>query len=60
MIVRVAEFIKKRPRLENESRKHDFGEVHSRADLLHQEPNQRLVFLSQLLSLFPGLPKSIK
>ena len=51
MVVVVAELVEKGPGLEDEGGEDDAGEVHAGADLLHQEPHDRLVLVAYLLGL---------
>ena len=51
VVVVVAELVEEGPGLEDEGGEDDAGEVHAGADLLHQEPHDRLVLVAYLLRL---------
>ena len=51
MIVVVRDLVQEGPGLQDEGRKHHFAKIHAWPDLLHQEPDDGLVLVAQLLSL---------
>lgn len=55
MIIGVWQLIQEGPRLQNKGGEHHFWEVHAWSDLLHEVPDERLVFLSKLFYLLPCL-----
>ena len=55
MVVVVGYLVQEGSRLEDKSREHHLGEVHAWPDLLHEEPDDGLVLLTELLGLVSGL-----
>ena len=55
MVVVVRDLVQEGPGLQDECRQHHLGQVHARPDLLHEEPDDGLVLLTELLGLVSGL-----
>lgn len=55
MVVIIRQLIEEGSRLEDERGQDDFGEIHAGAHLLHQEPDEALVIIGQLLRQLANL-----
>ena len=55
MVVVVRDLVQEGARLQYECRQHHLGQVHARPDLLHEEPDDGLVLLTELFGLVSGL-----
>ena len=60
MVIIVGQLVEERARLQNESWQDHFRQVHARAHLLHEEPNEALVLVAQLLRQLATLKQAIK
>ena len=55
MVIVIGDLVQEGPRLQDECWQDDLGQVHARPDLLHEEPDDGLVLLTELLGLVSGL-----
>ena len=55
MVVVVRDLVQEGPRLQDKCWQHHLGQVHAGPHLLHEEPDDGLVLLTELLGLVSGL-----